>query len=313
MLFTDRAILDGPARITRDGYFVADALIAQADNVQDYMPSEIGQPPKADGSPYRIGRRAEDVFADEAMASIAHRPITVNHPTEDVTSSNWRKLAVGDIGDEVSQQGKFIRVPLKMMDAAGIKAARTTHREFSLGYSADLDMTPGMIGDAAVDGFMTNIRVNHLALVPTARGGPELRIVDERPAHLRDHQENPVMKIKIGDTEVDLTDGAAVALAVGSLNTMLADAQTKVGALTADLATAKTTIEAKDGEIVALNAKLVDAEVTPEKLQQLDAKPTGPTVQSIGAPVTVGDAHARMQDAWQSEDHNAWRTAGKAA
>jgi hypothetical protein len=32
------------------------------------------------------------------------------------------------------------------------------------------------------------------------------------------------MKIKIGDAEVDLSDGAAVALAVGSLNQKLADA-----------------------------------------------------------------------------------------
>ena len=78
------------------------------------------------------------------------------------------------------------------------------------------------------------------------------------------------MKITIGDAkDVDLSDGAAVALAVGALNTSLADAQTKVGTLTADLATANTSIQTKDGEIAALNAKLKDAEVTPERLQAL--------------------------------------------
>lgn len=317
MLFQDRATIDGPARITRDGYLVADALVAQGDNVQDYNPAEIGQPVKADGTPYRIGRESSEVFADEAMASAAHRPITVNHPPKDVTAANWRTLGVGDIGGEITQQGKFLRVPIKMMDAAAITKAQTTHREFSLGYSADLDMTPGKIGDADVDGFMRNIRINHLAIVPTARGGPELRIVDERPAHLRDHQEPKSMKITIGDAkDVDLSDGAAVALAVGALNTTLTDAQTKVGTLTADLATANTTIEARDGTIVALTQQVKDAEVTPAKLQQLadaralvigKAKTLAPTlvvdgktdveIRKEAVAAKLGDAATGMSDA----------------
>jgi hypothetical protein len=291
MLFHDRAKIEGKARITRDGYFVADALVAQADNVQAYRPDEVGQPPKADGSPYMIGRMADEVFADAAMASAAHRPITIGHPPEDVTAANWKKLAVGDIGDEISQQGKFLRVPVKMMDAAAIQAARTTHQEFSLGYTAEVDMTPTKIGDQHVDGVMRNIRINHLALVPAARGGPELRIIDERPEHLRDHQEQRPMKIKIGDAEVDLSDGAAVALAVGSLNTILADAQKQVGTLTADLATATTTIQTRDGTIVALTQQVADAAITPEKLQTLadarakviaDAKLLAPTIVTDG-------------------------------
>jgi hypothetical protein len=264
--FTDRATIDGPARITRDGYLVADALVAQGDNVQDYFPAEIGQPPKADGTPYRIGRESSEVFADAAMASAAHRPITVDHPTQDVTAANWRDLGVGDIGGEITQQGKFLRVPVKMMDAAAITKAQTTHREFSLGYSADLDMTPGKIGDADVDGFMRNIRINHLAIVPAARGGPELRIIDERPAHLRDHQEPKTMKITIGDAkDVDLSDGAAVALAVGALNTTLADALARATTAEGAVATHVTTISAKDAEITTLTQAVKDATLTPQQ------------------------------------------------
>lgn len=288
MLFHDRAKIEGKARITRDGYFVADALVAQADNVQAYRPDEVGQPPKADGSPYMIGRMSDEVFADAAMASAAHRPITIGHPGEDVTAANWKKLAVGDIGDEISQQGKFLRVPVKMMDAAAIEVARTTHQEFSLGYTAELDMTPTKIGDQQVDGVMRNIRINHLALVPAARGGPQLRIIDERPSP----QEPRPMKITIGDAkDVDLSDGAAVALAVGALNTTLSDAQKQVGTLTADLATATTTIQTRDGTIVALTQQVADAAITPEKLQTLadarakviaDAKLLAPTIVTDG-------------------------------
>lgn len=271
MLFTDRAKIEGKARITRDGYFVADALVAQADNIQAYRADEVGQPPKADGSPYIIGRLSTDVFDNDAMASAAHRPITIGHPQEDVTAANWKRYAVGDIGDEISQQGKFLRVPVKMMDAAAIQAARTTHQEFSLGYSADLDMTPTKIGDQHVDGIMRNIRINHLALVPAARGGPQLRIVDERPEHLRDHQETVPMKIKIGDAEVDATNGEAVSIAVKALDAKLTASDTALGTATAQLADARTALETKDGEIAALKTQVADAAITPAKLADMIA------------------------------------------
>jgi hypothetical protein len=78
------------------------------------------------------------------------------------------------------------------------------------------------------------------------------------------------MKIKIGDAEVEVTDGAAVAVAVGTLNAKLSDAETNVGKLTGENATLKTTVEAKDGEIAALNAKLADAN-DPIKIAARDA------------------------------------------
>lgn len=327
MLFTDRAILDGPARITREGHLLATARVARANNIQDYLPSEIGLPPKADGKPYRIFRPADEVFARDAVQSAAHRPITIDHPAEDVSAVNWKRLAVGDTGGEVLRDGEFLRLPIMVMDSAGVQAATTTHQEFSLGYKAELDMTPGTFGDEAFDGSMKDIRINHLALCRHARGGTELRIVDERkPLHLltdgigdakawlkkaialhkkhmdgtapttgpageksqmlmMEQMENALsaldgespasrmkmdfnpkepepMKIKIGDAEVDATNGEAVRVAVDALNT-------KLGTLTADLATAKTAVETKDGEIAALNKKLEDATVTPEKLQQM--------------------------------------------
>jgi hypothetical protein len=57
--------------------------------------------------------------------------------------------------------------------------------------------------------------------------------------------------------------------AIEKLQGQVKDAQEQSGKLTADLATAKTNIQTKDGEIVGLNAKLKDAEVTPAKLQLL--------------------------------------------
>lgn len=286
MLFHDRAILDGPARITAGGHLVANARVAKANNIQDYMPSEIGHPPKADGSPYRIFRPESAVFAKDAIASAAHRPITIDHPAEDVTAANWKQLAVGDTGGEVMRDGDFLRIPVMVMDARGVEAAQKSHREFSLGYSADLNMTPGTFGEAAYDGSMTNIRVNHLALCGSARGGAELRIIDERPAP---HQETG-MKIKIGDAEVDATNGEAVSIAVGVLNSKLGDAASQVATLTTQLADASGKVATLTAEKVALEAKVADAAMTPEKLRDAARSYALVTGKAKALGVTVTDA-----------------------
>lgn len=265
MLF-DRAQIAGSARITKDGYFVADALVARADNIQDYRAAELELTDRDPNEIVRVFRPASEVFHRDALASLAHRPVTIKHPSTPVQATNWKQLAVGDVGDEIVRDGEFVRVPIKIMDATAIEQVQSDHREFSLGYTAEMVADAGEHNGQPYDFVAKNFRYNHLAAVPVARGGSSLRIIDERTTP----PEKPKMKITIGDAkDVDLSDGAAVALAVGALNTSLADAQTKVGTLTADLATATTSIQAKDGEIAALNAKLADAEVTPAKLQAL--------------------------------------------
>jgi hypothetical protein len=263
----DRASIAGTARITKDGYFVADALVARANNIQEYFASEIGLIDRAPQSIVRVFRPEVEVFARDALASLAHRPVTLDHPASGVSAENWKSLAVGDVGGDVVRDGEFVRVPIKIMDASAIDSVKTDRREFSLGYTAQFDMTPGEFNGQAYDGVARSFRYNHLAAVRAARGGTELRIVDERsPAP---PQEKTTMKIKIGDAEVDATNGEAVRIAVDALNAKLADSQTKIGTLTADLATANKVVETKDGEIAALAKKVEDAAITPEKLQAL--------------------------------------------
>jgi len=262
----DRALIDGPARLTKEGHLVATARVAKANNIQDYAPSELGLAPKPDGTPYRIFRPEAEVFAKDAVASAAHRPVTIDHPKQDVDAGNWKELSVGDTGGEVLRDGDFLRLPIMVMDAKGVQAARTTHQEFSLGYSAELKMEPGRFGDAAYDGSMHTIRVNHLAMCGTARGGSELRIVDERPAHLRD-TEIPTMKIKIGDAEVDPTNGEAVSIAVGALNKKLGDAEASNATLTTQLTDANAKVATLETEKATLEKKVADATLTPEKLR----------------------------------------------
>ena len=315
---TDTLDAASTARICRDGSLVAEVYAART-GLQDYLGREV-DPEDAHGlrdkAVAKVYRPENEVFSNDSLATYADAVVTIDHPSGAmVDASNWRRLGVGETGNDVLRDGQKIRVPLIVRDADAVKKATTTHRQVSMGYQTQLVFpTDGKHPDGTVcDAYQTDIRINHLAFVPAARGGAELRIIDERTTT----PETPKMKITIGDAkDVDLSDGAAVALAVGSLNTSLTDAQTKVGTLTADLATANTTIQARDGEIVALNAKLKDAEVTPQKLQALAdaradvigrAKTLAPALVTDGKPdadirkeavtAKLGDAAKEMSDA----------------
>lgn len=266
------------ARICADGCLVADVLAART-GIQPYLGREV-DPENAHGlrdrAQVNVYRPVEEVFARDSLASYAAAPVTVEHPTVMVDASNWKRHGVGEINGDVVRDGERVRVPVIVRDAPAVQKAQTTHKQLSMGYTCTLDFTPGQLADGTTyDAIQRQIRINHIALVPAARGGPELRIVDERP-------KEPAMKIKIGDAEVDATNGEAVRVAADALNT-------KLGTLTADLATAQTAAQTKDGEIAALTAKLKDAEVTPERLQQMaDARASViAAAQSLKPGITV--------------------------
>jgi hypothetical protein len=167
----------GKIRKSADGYLVASARIART-GIQEYGGSELGVP---DMAVVRVYRSPEEVFSKAAMRSMAHKPITFDHPPEMVDSNNWEKYAIGNIGDEVTRDGDTVRVPMLIMDGKAIRAyERDGVRELSVGYSTELKWEKGTTPDGeAYDAFQTAIRGNHLAVVPAARGGSRLRLGDE--------------------------------------------------------------------------------------------------------------------------------------
>ncbi len=247
---TDRATIAG-VRKTRDGYLVAEARIART-GVQTYRAGELGLKDRAPMDLIRVHRPDDEVFATDAMASLAHRPITIDHPPENVTAANWKKYAVGDTGGEVTRDGDYVKVPLVLMDAAAIDAVQAGKRELSVGYSCTLDFTAG-VNDAGepYDAVQRGIRGNHLAVCDIARGGPMLRIGDNKEKTVT------TKTIMFDGLPVETTDAAEAVInkllaAVATLETRATDAETKVGGLTADVAT-------RDGTIAALTADLADA------------------------------------------------------
>lgn len=303
------AVALGDARITKDGYLVADARVART-GIQDYRGFEVGKPEMAT---VRVYRPETEVFSRDAMASFAHRPTTIDHPPEMVTAENWSKYAVGDTGDEVVRDGDYIRVPLTLMDKSAIDAVRAGKRELSAGYFCDLDFTPGKTPSGeAYDAVQRNIRGNHLALVDAARAGSKCRIGDagggkEASPHNKD-QAMTLQKLTIDGITVEMSDTAAQVVTklqqqLTDARQALADAMKKCEETEED---AKKKCDAKDGEIAALKAKIPDAKamdaLIAERAATIDAakKLTGDKFDAAGrsiADVRRAAVAAKLGDA----------------
>jgi len=294
----DTFVLDG-VRKTSDGYLTAFARVART-GIQVYRGHELGRP---DLDQVRVYRPPEEVFSSDALRSFAHRPVTLKHPPKPVNSANWRQYAGGQTGEDVVRDGEFVRVPMVMMDAALIDAyERQGIKELSMGYSTDIQWRTG-VTDAGepYDAVQTAIRGNHLALVPVARGGDQLRVGDSNSSHVddgtcpecgaemqgktcpecnyvKDGEEN--MKILMLDgLSVSLADDQSASIVqrvvdgltaqLKQTNDALEDLKKKKGDADKEMADAKTTISAKDGEILVLKKQITDAEITPAKLDVL--------------------------------------------
>lgn len=256
MLIIDTASL-GDTRTTADGYLVADVRIART-GIQQYLGAEMGRP---DLSIVRVYRPEDEVFSADALASMAHRPVTVNHPAEAVTATNWRKHSVGQTGGDVARDGDFVRVPLVLMDQGAIDAVQGGKRQLSVGYAAEIDWTAGTTPDGQTyDAVQRSIRGNHLAIVDQARAGPACRIGDgwSAPSDMGDRDMPDLKKITLDGLEIDVTDQV--------VSKLQADAANAIARLSAAETAHKLALDTRDGEIAALNAKLKDAEMTPARL-----------------------------------------------
>ncbi len=262
MRFTDKASV-GAVKQTAEGYLVATSRVART-GVQVYLAMELGDIAKAAGfepnDHVRVYRAPDQVFAADSLATITRLPITIDHPAENVTAENWADLAVGEVGDAYTKDGDWVIVNPMLKDAKGVQAAKTTHKEFSLGYSADIiKARDGVDADFEI----SQIRYNHLALVPQARAGKEARIGDGWGASpIKDFQPSvklnnqggrmPDLKtVVLGDKAVQVadTDVAAIESYKADMQRKLSDAETS----------AKSLADSKDEEIGALKAELKTA------------------------------------------------------
>ena len=183
IIFHDRAPLEKVRRLA-DGRIAAVAKFARS-GVQVYTGAEVGRPDLATVNVYRP---ESEVFDEAAMASFAHKAITLGHPPSAVTADNWQKHAVGWTEGKVARDGDYVEIPLMLADASAVKAYETGEaRELSGGYACELVWGDGVAPDGThYQAKQIRIRGNHIAQVPKGKAGQLARIGDSAMSMITD-------------------------------------------------------------------------------------------------------------------------------
>ena len=295
--FVESFLIDADSKIreTSDGYLVCNPRIART-GIQIYQGWELGEPSKKE---VRVYRPEAEVFHVDAIASLAHKPVTDDHPDQLVTSKNWKELSVGHLGGDVMRDGDFIRVPLVLMDSDAIKHAKGGKTELSVGYAAMLVWGDGVTESGEkYDAIQSEIRANHVAITHAARGGNKLRMGDNTSSSKERVMSTRSILIDGITVEMEERDVQVVERQIGKLETDLETAQSELKTLRASsetaLATSKTetanansTVQTKDAEIATLKQQLADSKLSPQQLDKL----VGERVETVQkAKTMLGDS-----------------------
>lgn len=152
---------------TPEGYLVCRDAILGRTGTQEYHKCEIFNDCADDDAVIQVIRDSAEVFSPEAIASFENKPITCEHPDEDVTPDNYKDYAVGFVRDV--HQGKVngedvLLGNLIITDSDIINDVENGIRtDLSCGYTCDItdEAHPRQV----------NIRGNHVALCSQGRAG----------------------------------------------------------------------------------------------------------------------------------------------
>lgn len=161
------------SEITPEGYLKVWSRTART-GVQIYH--------KADGSVTREYRPPEEVSDPESLASFQMKVVTWGHPPVLLDATNTKDFQIGHNGSEAHFTDGFVEVPHIITDAESIKRIQNGEAvEVSPGYKVEADPTPGVTPTGErYDVVQRKIRVNHVAVVPKGRSGPEVRLLLDR-------------------------------------------------------------------------------------------------------------------------------------
>lgn len=201
----DRGTIKGDAVVTDEGYIRANAVVTRTGIFLYQNP---------DGTVRRELRHPDDVWDVNSINSMQMIPVTDGHPIEKlVTSENAHRLAIGYTGESIKKDEDHVMAKFVITHRDGVNSVQNYGRkELSLGYTVDLDETPGEYEGERYDARQSNIRYNHLAIVDKARAGGEARIALDSADAIEIYKEVVEMskrKIKIDNEEVMVEENTA--------------------------------------------------------------------------------------------------------
>ncbi len=198
---------------TPEGFLVCPGVAIARTGSQRYLPDEVPEDIAAGltaDEEVLVYRPESEVFSPRTLASFEGKPLTIDHPDEDVTPENWAELAAGHVQNvrggnpDKGQQPDLVYADIVITRADAIDAVRNGLRELSCGYDAEYEaIRPGV-------GRQIHITGNHVALVEHGRAGARCRIND-RAARCADGLNNGETFMAKGQGTNTLTGGAASA------------------------------------------------------------------------------------------------------
>lgn len=212
----DRAPLK--ARYDENGY-LEDSPVLTRTGVFEYRDGK--------GGVRRELRRAEDVFSEDSLSSYRNKPITKGHHGK-IDAATVKRHQIGTVTTHGRQDGENVISDIVIHDPRVIK--QDGWKELSVGYSVDLIEEPGEYNGERYDAIQTNIRVNHLAVVPVGRAGNARLNLDAADAATPtdDDEGEPTMKKVRLDNGIEYDAAPEVAQAYDQARADLGDATTKL-------------------------------------------------------------------------------------
>ena len=148
---------------TKEGYLRGE-VVASRSGVFEYR--------NVDGSIRRELRHPDEVFKPNSLDTLKMIPVTDDHPSDFVDSSNADKLQAGYTGENWKIDGANIIVSLTVTKKDAVhKITSGKKAALSLGYSTVLIREDGVYNGERYDYKQTEIVYNHLALVEEGRAG----------------------------------------------------------------------------------------------------------------------------------------------
>lgn len=271
MMFLTSARLSERLSKTPEGYLLCEDVAVARIGSMSYAPSELTPPPETDLAVIELTRGSDDLFDPTTLASADGKPVTLGHPPVDVTAETWKEYAVGfGSNPRASDDYAELMMDLLITDQAAIDAVLVDGvREISLGSDAEPEMlAPGVYR-------LRNVRVNHIAIVPRGRSGPDVAIKDEQPdaelvadpaqvqaaeqivaAATPSLMERVVRLIDSLAGERSDGDAKQIRIERDELLTRITDADDRCVKLEAELTAARETITLRDESIAQLQAEV---------------------------------------------------------
>ena len=175
---------------TPEGFLICLNVPIARTGVQQYLPYELGLNDREQGAYVNVIRTEEEVFSPATIASFEGKPVTDEHPPDDVSPENFTAFSNGhaqNVRRGTGEESDLLLADLFITSPKLIEAIENGRREVSCGYVCSYEQIDGDI-------YQRAIRGNHVAVVPAGRAGSRVAIKDSATEQTANERSTSPMK-----------------------------------------------------------------------------------------------------------------------